>query len=919
MTNQFSEIIDVPSLQDLMDSLYRITGIPVAILDQNGLPLLSSGWPKICELFHQIYPEQPRRCFPRDAFTGAIDCQPVADGWVEFQCQNGLIAFGFPVRVDGQHVATLIVGPLLHKPADPAIFIARAAELGIRKDEYLHLADQVSVIAREKIEDSLDFYSSLVKILTETALQSILHQHSRQEAERSERRFRDLFTLAADGIAITDLHGRILEANPSMLALIGYTYEEFLKGSLTSYVHLEVADRVAERIQKVVSQGQILFETTLLHKDGRKIPVEIRGRLIVFDDCQAVLGQVRDLSERKKSEMALRESEERFRGIFEDAGVGMVLTQKDGHFAQVNPEFCRFLGYTREELLAKTVEEITFPEDRPESMRKIREALAGERTVINMEKRYLHKGGYAVWGRTTAVYKLSGIDNHLASVAMVQDITSEKLAQEAAQASEATLKSILMAAPVGAGVVCKRVMTLVNLWMIEELGYGEDELIGQSARMLYASTAEFDRVGLEQYSQLSREVVGETQTRFKRKDGKLIDVLLRWVPIDPENFDAGIIFTAADISEMIRAEKELRNALDETKTAHQHLNAILYSVTAGLIVIDQDGLILMINPAAEVLLDLKVGAVIGSPVVEVIAGPEFLEGVRCALTGVERPAPIQLSLDNAPESKHIYLQIKVAPLKDIRGEVHGAVVILHDVTREHEINQMKDEFISTAAHELRTPMTSILGYTELMLEQIEQFEIGQLREFLQIICDRSMALSQIISDMLDLSRVQSGRLISLEQFSGDLVELVRQILPSYKYNDSQCKIIVNVDEEFPPVLFDPHKMTQVFDNLISNAVKFSPDGGTINVVLQTTPDGIIVTIEDQGLGMSPEQQERVFDKFYRADSSNTAVSGLGLGMSLVKSIIEGHGGRIWVESEVGVGTAVYFTLPGILGDNGEPT
>jgi PAS domain S-box-containing protein len=552
-------------------------------------------------------------------------------------------------------------------------------------------------------------------------------------------------------------------------------------------------------------------------------------------------------------------------------------------------------------------------------MRKIREALAGERTVINIEKRYLHKGGYAVWGRTTAVYKLSGIDSHLASVAMVQDITSEKLAQEAAQASEATLKSILMAAPVGAGVVRKRVMTLVNLWMIEELGYAEDELIGQSARMLYASTAEFDRVGLEQYSQLSREVVGETQTLFKRKDGKLIDVLLRWVPIDPEDFDAGIIFTAADISAMIRVEKELRNALDETKTAHYHLNAILHSVTAGLIVIDQTGLIMMINPATEVLLDLKAGEVIGIPVAEIIADPEFLDGIRCTLAGGERPAPIQLNLDNAPESKNIYLQIKVAPLKEIRGDVHGAVVILHDVTREHEINQMKDEFISTAAHELRTPMTSILGYTELMLEQIEQFEIGQLQEFLQIICDRSLALSQIISDMLDLSRVQSGRLVSLEKFSGNLVELVRQILPSYKYNDNQCKVIIDVDEGFPRVLFDPYKMTQVFDNLISNAVKFSPDGGTINVVLKTTPDGIVVAIEDQGLGMSPEQQERVFDKFYRADSSNTAVSGLGLGMSLVKSIIEGHGGRIWVKSEVRVGTIVYFTLPGMLRNNGELT
>jgi signal transduction histidine kinase len=296
-----------------------------------------------------------------------------------------------------------------------------------------------------------------------------------------------------------------------------------------------------------------------------------------------------------------------------------------------------------------------------------------------------------------------------------------------------------------------------------------------------------------------------------------------------------------------------------------------------------------------------------------------MERIRLALEGVEKSAPVQLTLGNALEAEKIFLQIKVAPLEETPGDVRGAVAILYDVTREHEINQMKDEFISTAAHELRTPMTSILGYTELMLENPEQFEIGQLKEFLQIIFDRSKALSQIISDMLDLSRVQSGKLISLEQFSGDFVALVQKILPSYKYNDNQCKIIIDADEDLPQILFDPHKMTQVLDNLISNAVKFSPDGGTINVILRATSDEIVVAIEDQGLGMSPEQLEQVFDKFYRVDSSNTAISGLGLGMSLVKSIIEGHGGRIWVESEVGVGTVAHFTLPRLLRNDGKLT
>lgn len=915
MTLKFSEIIDLPPLQELMESLHRMTGVPAAIMDPDGVLLLSSGWPKVCELYHKRHPEQPRRCFTREILAGAADCHPLAGGWLESQCENNLTDYGFPVTIDQVPVAMVLVGPLLLQPATSVQLEVGAEMTGVTREEYLELISEVTIVPEERIEYMLDFYANLVKLLTELALQSVRHLEAQRSAERSESRFRDLFTLAADGIAITDLNGKVLEANPSMCTLLGYSHQEFLAGRLEDFVVPERADQVSFRIRQILDEGQVLFETTLQHKAEIRVPAEIRGRIITIDEQRVILGQVRDLTERKRSEAALRKSEERFRGIFEDAGVGMALTRRDGRFAQVNPEFCRFLGFSRDELLAMTVEQVTLPEDRPLTVQMMQQAVSGERSVINTEKRYLHKDGHTVWGRVTALYELSGEANQPVSVAMVQDISAQKLAQEAAQESEATLKSILRAVPMSVGLVHDRTFSWVNSWMVEELGYSEEELIGQSARMLYMSDAEFERVGKVKYGQLAGQApMGEVQTRFKCKDGHTIDVLLRSVPLDPTDLSAGVLFSALNISELTHVEKELREAFDQAETARQQMNAILRSVTAGLMVIDLHGQVSMANPATEQLLSRDMASMINKPVAEVMDDPEFLEKVRLALVGSEERSPIELSMTNEQTGQEMFLQIKVASVKELQGGVRGAVAILRDVTREHEINQLKDEFISTAAHELRTPMTSILGYTELMLEKLDQFESDQLREFLQIVFERSEALSQIISDMLDLSRVQSGRLISLEKHPGDLASLIRQILASYEYNKAGCEIQLDVDENPPLLLFDPRKMTQVFDNLLSNAIKFSAKGGKVEISLKAKTEGVAVAIKDQGVGMTPDQVERVFDKFYRVDYSNTAISGLGLGMTLVRSIVEGHGGQIWVESEVDVGTTVYFTLPGVTRD-----
>lgn len=230
--------------------------------------------------------------------------------------------------------------------------------------------------------------------------------------------------------------------------------------------------------------------------------------------------------------------------------------------------------------------------------------------------------------------------------------------------------------------------------------------------------------------------------------------------------------------------------------------------------------------------------------------------------------------------------------------------------------RMKNQFISSAAHELRTPLTSILGFTELLLnpETIGGIDKDQQREFLEEIFAKAEALCLIVDDLLDVSRIESGYPISLERQPCDMGEIIRKELNHCRLHAPRHLFELSLPEsQEAEICVDRNKIVQVFDHLITNAVKFSSDGSVIRITGAVTENGYRLAVADEGIGMTPEQVERVFDKFYRADQRNTAVSGLGLGMNIVRQIIEAHGGDIRVASEPGRGTVVTVDLP-----SGEP-
>ncbi len=334
--------------------------------------------------------------------------------------------------------------------------------------------------------------------------------------------------------------------------------------------------------------------------------------------------------------------------------------------------------------------------------------------------------------------------------------------------------------------------------------------------------------------------------------------------------------------------------------------AILASTGDGLVVFDAEDVITYINPAATSLAGLKPAKLVGkrTPLWEMLSMmPEDsfdpgADGSQVREVRIEEP-------------EHRIMDVRTDPVLDELGGYLGYVATLHDVTAEREVGQMKNEFVSTVSHELRTPLTSIKGYIDLILDG-EAGEINEIqREFLSIVKQNSDRLVELINDMLDISRIESGR-IHLKIQPLDMCDLIAGAVDTFQAVSDQSghKLLPKAPRDLPKAAGDRDRVGQVLMNFISNAIKYSPEGGSVTVKAKHEGDMVTVSITDQGIGIAKEDQTKLFTKFYRVDSSLTReIGGTGLGLSICKSIIELLGGKVGVKSSAGKGSTFWFSLP----------
>lgn len=353
-----------------------------------------------------------------------------------------------------------------------------------------------------------------------------------------------------------------------------------------------------------------------------------------------------------------------------------------------------------------------------------------------------------------------------------------------------------------------------------------------------------------------------------------------------------------------RLGRDLRNKTVRLSREKTELRAIMSSVGEAVLAISKDKRVLFYNPQFAILFNQQTprGDVLIS---ELLRSPDVLQTYDQSLAkGIVTRGEAHLTVGSEKIPRHF--QLSVAPLvKKHNQEIYGAVGILHDITELKRADRIRIEFVGNVSHELRTPLTTINGYLQTLVTDVAQGRYEQAPEFLKIVMHNVGRLKSLVEDLLDLSAIESGKALNLETVN------VREVTETVLKQVNSTKHVFQLSYDFDEMRADPHRLEQVLRNLMENAVRYVPEGKNISVRWQkNAKGGLQLVVKDDGPGIAAEHQARLFERFYRVDEGRSrAHGGTGIGLSLVKHIVQRHGGEVFLRSELGHGSEFICEFP----------
>jgi len=362
----------------------------------------------------------------------------------------------------------------------------------------------------------------------------------------------------------------------------------------------------------------------------------------------------------------------------------------------------------------------------------------------------------------------------------------------------------------------------------------------------------------------------------------------------------------------VRLDQEIRMLSGERNRS----SAILRSMVEGVAVIDAEERLVFYNRAFSEIFGVQVSKAEGKPLIEVVRNAELVGLIRKALHGTEG-LQHDISMGIVQMQSFSVTAAPVKALETVNGnedsapaKPSGAVVVLHDVTELRRLERVRQDFVANVSHEFKTPLTAIQGFAETLLSGALDDPTNN-RRFLEIIRNHAMRLARLTNDLLKLARIEAGKL-EVEFFSVGLMELIEACAETtlLKASRKQITLEIEVPPGLPAVRGDAGLLRDVLQNLLDNAIQYTPQGGHIHVTAEAREREAVITVSDTGIGIPASDKERIFERFYRVDAARSReAGGTGLGLSIAKHIVEAHGGHLSVDSVIGEGSKFSFSIP----------
>jgi PAS domain S-box-containing protein len=649
----------------------------------------------------------------------------------------------------------------------------------------------------------------------------------------------------------------------------------------------------------------------------------------------------------------LKQSENKFRKIYEDGPFGMALIGRDFKFLSANNTYCQIIGYNQEELQNLTFAQITHPEDRDKDIPNINKLVAGELPIYKAEKRYVRKDGQVIWGALTVSANFKDDGQFLFNTAILIDITEQKRVLDALRKSEERFRIALAHAPVSVAV---QDLNMRFTWAYNQHTRRFDEIVGQTDYDLFPSEA-------EQLIKFKRKVLetGEStrEQLWVNSNGRKLFLALYIEPLKNEMGEIDSLGIAAvNLTDIKLAEEKLL-------TSEAKFKAVFDNAPIGISILDSNQKLLESNHMLEDILHIsKDGLMDGN-----YRNRKFIREDGNEIPAEElastRALKEQTIISNVvtgivfENGKTVWTLVSAAPLRLPDNRI---VVIIQDITerkqteilikgkneeietqneeylqlneelfqtnaelfqakeKAEESDRLKTAFLQNMSHEIRTPMNAIMGFAELLADNFN--DKNKLLNFTKIINQRCADLLDIINEILDVAKIESGQLpVNIQECKiGDLFSELNTFFKEFQKKQGKEHIRFSIQLSYSRsvdiILTDKVKLKQILINLIGNAFKFTEKGEIQAGCKFDNDNRLLFYVSDTGIGIPSDKQNFIFERFAQLQQiPGHLYGGTGLGLSIVKGLINLLGGKIWLESELGKGTSFYFSFPHqIVGD-----